>query len=39
MPRTLPKDVIALDEVAIYHCVNRCIRRAYLCERDGVMGQ
>jgi REP element-mobilizing transposase RayT len=32
-------DVIALDEIAVYHCVNRCVRRAYLCGRDGVTGQ
>ena len=39
MPRTPRKDVIAPDEVAVYHCVNRCVRRAYLCGRDGVTGQ
>jgi hypothetical protein len=31
--------VIAPDEVAVYHCMNRCVRRAYLCGQDDVTGQ
>jgi hypothetical protein len=39
MPGTPRRDVIAPDEVAVYHCMNRCVRRAYLCGRDDVMEQ
>jgi hypothetical protein len=31
--------VIAPDEVAVYHCMNRCVRPAFLCWHDGLTGQ
>jgi REP element-mobilizing transposase RayT len=39
MARVPRKEIFADDEVGIYHCVNRCVRRAYLCGRDSVTGQ
>jgi hypothetical protein len=39
MPRTPRRDVVAPDEVAVFHCMNRCVRRAFLCGHDGLTGQ
>ncbi|MDA0810479.1 MAG: hypothetical protein O2945_18330 [Planctomycetota bacterium] len=36
MPR---KFVVDDDEVGVYHCINRCVRRAFLCGTDEVSGQ
>ena len=36
MPR---KHVVDEDEVGVYHCINRCVRRAFLCGTDTVTGQ
>ena len=36
MPR---KFVVDDDEVGVYHCINRCVRRALLCGTDEVSGQ
>jgi hypothetical protein len=38
--RTAPsyarKDIVAEGEIGIYHCVNRCVRRAWLCGKDPL---
>ena len=34
MARTNRRDVLAAGEIQVVHCVNRCVRRAYLCGQD-----
>ena len=39
MPRIPRKFVFDPTEVGVYHCVNRCVRRAFLCGTDTVSGK
>ena len=38
MARTNRGDVLAAGEIQVVHCINRCVRRAYLCGQDPVTG-
>ena len=39
MARIPRKYVVEETEVGVYHCINRCVRRAFLCGDDPVSGQ
>jgi hypothetical protein len=38
MPSCARKEIVPDGEVGVYHCVNRCVRRAWLCGHDPVTG-
>jgi hypothetical protein len=39
MPRVNRVEIFADDEVQVFHLVNRCVRRTYLCGRDEETGR
>ena len=38
MARIPRKELIDEGEIGVYHCVQRCVRRAFLCGRDPLTG-
>lgn len=38
MPTYARSEIVADDEVGVYHCINRTVRRAWLCGDDPVSG-
>jgi len=39
MPSCARREIVAEGEVGVYHCIARCVRRAWLCGRDPHSGQ
>jgi hypothetical protein len=39
MPAYARSEIVAEGEVGVYHCVARCVRRAFLCGFDAVSGK
>ncbi len=33
------EQIISLTDTTYYHCMARCVRRAYLCGEDSVTGK
>ena len=33
------KNIVSYQEVGIYHCISRCVRRAFLCGKDPLSGK
>ncbi len=38
MARANRRDVLAAGEIQVVYCINRCVRRAYLCGQDPLTG-
>ena len=39
MPRLNRSEICAMDEVQVFHLINRCVRRTYLCGKDRRSGK
>ena len=39
MPRLPRQELVEETEPGVYHCINRCVRRAFLCGQDPVSGK
>ncbi len=39
MPSYARREIVAPDVVAVYHCIVRCVRRAFLCGVDALTGK
>ncbi len=39
MPTYARRQIVVEDEVGVYHCIARCVRRAFLCGKDPYTGQ
>ncbi len=39
MPTYARREIVIGDTVGVYHCIARCVRRAFLCGTDPYTGQ
>ena len=39
MPGSARREIVAEGEVGVYHCMARCVRRAFLCGKDRLTGK
>ena len=39
MPTYARNKIVVEDRVGVYHCITRCVRRAFLCGEDPYTGQ
>jgi len=39
MPSYARREIVCEEEVGVYHCVARCVRRAFLCGFDSLTGK
>ena len=39
MPTYSRRQIVVEDQVGVYHCIARCVRRAFLCGVDPYTGQ
>jgi hypothetical protein len=39
MPTYARRQIVVEDQVGVYHCIARCVRRAFLCGVDAYTGQ